>query len=420
MRKLGAASLCMLFLFLLSACSFNKYVPFETGIISEWQTETPGAQTEGPLPKTESATSSETEDRQTLPTASADEDDKKVNVDIVLSNMTLHDKICQLFIVSPESLTGSKSPVTVTDDMVKQALQEMPVGGILYSKPNFIDKDQVKRMLSDIQRYSHIKLILTCDEEGGRVNRLMSTIGTAYVGPMLSYKDQGKTVAYDNAYRIAADMSSLGFNFDMAPVADVWSNMQNTVIGDRAYSDDFEQSASLIYSAVEGFHAGGVGTTLKHFPGHGDTSRDSHAGAVYITKTLEEIRKNELIPFKAGIEAGSDMVMIGHLILTDADDQPAPFSYEIVTKLLRKELEFDGVVMTDSLQMKAMTDYYSSGEIACRAIGAGVDLLLCPQNLPEAVSALENAVKEGIVSEQRIDESVRRILAMKVERGLLG
>ena len=336
----------------------------------------------------------------------------------LLSQMTLHEKVCQMLVVTPESITGVEA-VTAAGDTTKKALQAMPVGGILYSKPNLRSKEQVKTMLQNTQSYSAIPLMFTCDEEGGRVNRLMSTLNTTMIGPMLDYKDQGVEIAYKNACTIASDMSALGFNADMAPVADVWSNPENTVIGDRAYSDDFQQAAVLVASAVEGFHAGGVATVLKHFPGHGDTSEDTHYGAVFITKTLEEIREKELLPFQAGIQADSDMVMIGHLILSDIDDQPAPFSHKIVTELLRQELGFDGVIITDGLQMKAMTDFYSDGEIACSAVKAGVDMLLCPANPEEAAAALEDAVINGDLTESRIEESVLRILKMKKERGMI-
>lgn len=336
----------------------------------------------------------------------------------LLSQMTLHEKVCQMLVVTPESITGVEA-VTAAGDTTKKALQAMPVGGILYSKPNLRSKEQVKTMLQNTQSYSAIPLMFTCDEEGGRVNRLMSTLNTTMISPMLDYKDQGVEIAYKNACTIASDMSALGFNADMAPVADVWSNPENTVIGDRAYSDDFQQAAVLVASAVEGFHAGGVATALKHFPGHGDTSEDTHYGAVFITKTLEEIREKELLPFQAGIQADSDMVMIGHLILSDIDDQPAPFSHKIVTELLRQELGFDGVIITDGLQMKAMTDFYSDGEIACSAVKAGVDMLLCPANPEEAAAALEVAVINGDLTESRIEESVLRILKMKKERGMI-
>ena len=337
----------------------------------------------------------------------------------LLAEMTPWEKVCQLLIVYPSSITGV-SRVTAAGEITRQALEEYPVGGFLYDASNLVSQDQVRAMLSGVQEYARIPLILTCDEEGGRVNRLMNTVGTTWVGPMLDYKDQGPERAAENAAVIAGDMKALGFNMDLAPVADVWSNPDNTVIGDRAYSDDFQQAAGLVAAAVEGFHQGGVACTLKHFPGHGDTSADSHYGSVYVYKTLDQLRQAELLPFQAGIDAGADAVMIGHLIIADVDDEPALFSYELVTGLLREEMGFDGVVMTDGLQMQAMTDHYGSGEIAVRAVQAGVDLLLCPADPGEAADALLAAVESGEIAPERLDESVLRILTLKENLGLLG
>ena len=330
----------------------------------------------------------------------------------LLAGMTLREKICQMFVVYPSAITGV-SKVTSAGEGTRQALEEWPVGGLLYDRSNMVDQEQVREMLANTQSYSKIPLILTCDEEGGRVNRLMDTIGTTKIGPMLSYKDQGPEKAAENARTIASDLLSCGFNMDLAPVADVWSNPANKVIGDRAYSDDFVQAAELVAAAVEGFHQGGAACTLKHFPGHGDTSADSHYGSVYVHKTLEELRQGELLPFQAGIDAGADAVMMGHLILDQIDDQPALFSYALVTGLLREEMGFTGVVITDGLQMQAMTDHYSSGDIAVGAVKAGVDILLCPKKLNEAVAALTAAVESGEITEERIDESVLRILRLK-------
>ena len=336
-----------------------------------------------------------------------------------LAGMTLHEKICQLFIVFPDGVAGETS-ATEAGQAMREALQAYPVGGFIYDKTHMESREQVTAMLQTTQTFAEIPMLFACDEEGGRVNRLMSTVGTTWVGPMLDYKDQGTEKAAENARTIAMDLVSCGFNADFAPVADVWSNPENTVIGDRAYSDDYAQAAELVAAAVTGFHAGGVACTLKHFPGHGDTSADSHYGSVYIYKSMDEIRREELLPFKAGIDAGADMVMMGHLIVTDVDENvPAVFSYEMVTEILRGELGFDGVVITDALQMQAMTDHYASGEIAVNAVKAGVDILLCPQDVKEAAAALEAAVENGEISEERIDESVLRILTMKENRGIL-
>lgn len=334
-----------------------------------------------------------------------------------LAGMSRPEKVCQLFIVQPADLTPGE--LTTAGTAAKWALEQYPVGGLLYDASNLVELTQTHTMLSNVQSFSKIPLILTCDEEGGRVNRLMHTIGTTYIGPMLDYKDQGPGKAAENAKTIASDLKSCGFNMDLAPVADVWSNPANTVIGDRAYSDDFEQAAQLVAAAVGGFHEGGMACTLKHFPGHGDTSADSHYGSVYVYKTLDELRTAELLPFRAGIGAGADAVMMGHLIIADVDDRPALFSHKIVTELLREELGFDGVVITDSLKMQAMTDHYGSGDIAVEAIQAGVDLLLCPQNLDEAVSALTQAVEDGTITQERLDESVLRVLRLKMERGII-
>ena len=261
--------------------------------------------------------------------------DEDTLIQETVASMTLYEKICQLLIVEPEHLTG-EAVVTSAGEAMQTALAGMLVCGIMYSEENLKDKAQVQSMLANTQSGSKIPLILTCDEEGGRVNRLMHTVGTA----------------------------------------------------------------------------------LKHFPGHGDTSTDSHDGAVYVNKTLDELRAAELLPFQAGIAADSDMVMIGHLICTQIDNQPATFSYKIVTDLLRGELGFDGVVITDGLQMGAMTNSYTGAQIALNAINAGCDLLLCPANPWECINALMDAVQNGNLAEERIDQSVTRILTMKAQRGI--
>lgn len=335
-----------------------------------------------------------------------------------LKTMSLREKAYQMFIVMPSGITGVQK-VTAAGEATRKALETYPVGGLMYDRSNMVSKEQVQTMLANTQNCVRIPLLLTCDEEGGRVNRLMETVGTTWFGPMLDYQDKGPDTARSNARTIAGDMVSLGFNMDLAPVADVWSNPQNTVIGDRAYSTDFEQAAELIPAAVQGFHDGGAACVLKHFPGHGDTSEDSHYGSVYVHKTLDQIRREELLPFKAGIDAGADAVMMGHLILTDVEETPALFSSRLVNDLLREELGFQGVVMTDSLQMQAMADHYGSAEIAVRAVRAGVDILLCPLKLEDAADALIQAVESGEIPESRIDESVLRILRLKEANGIL-
>ena len=336
----------------------------------------------------------------------------------LLDGMSQREKICQLLVVYPEDVTGVER-ATAAGAATQEALEQYPVGGFLYQKKNMERREQLQTMISNVQSFAKLPLLITCDEEGGRVARLMDTVGVTAVGPMLDFKDEGGGTARANARTIAADMAALGFNADFAPVADVWSNPDNTVIGDRAYSDDFQQAAELLPAAVQGFHDGGVACCLKHFPGHGDTSADSHYGSVYVRKSLAELREQELLPFQAGIDAGADMVMAGHLIVSDVDSEPAPFSHALITGLLREEMGFQGVVITDGLRMQAMTDHYTSAQIAVKAVAAGVDMLLCPDDLDGAVAALTQAVDGGELTQDRLDESVLRVLTLKLNRGIV-
>lgn len=357
-------------------------------------------------------------DKKPVDTTETTEDAVSELVDKTMAEMSLHDKVCQMMFVTPEGLTGTDD-VMVAGDATKQALQAYPVGGIIYFANNFDNVDQTRDMISNTQSYSKIGLFIATDEEGGRVNRIMDTLGTTYIGPMYDYKDDGPDVAFENAKTIASDMSALGFNLDFAPVADVWSNPDNTVIGDRAYSDDYAQAAELVGSAVKGFQDGGVICTLKHFPGHGDTAEDSHYSSAYVNRTKAQIMADEMQPFRTGIDAGAELVMVGHLIVPDIDELPSTLSYKIATEMLRGDLEFDGVAITDSMEMESIADNYGVADSAVMAVQAGMDMLLQPADLAVAVNAIVTAVQNGDITEPRIDESVRRILTLKAERGLL-
>lgn len=351
-------------------------------------------------------------------TTESTEDARQILVDDTLEGMTLHDKVCQMMFVTPEELTGEDT-VTVAGDVTKKALEKYPVGGIVYFAKNLETKDQVKDMISNSQSYSSIGLFISTDEEGGTVNRLMDTVGTTYIDSMYNYKDDGTDKAYENAHTIAQDMSELGFNVDFAPVADVWSNPDNTVIGRRAYSDDYAQAAELVGSAVKGFRDGGVMCTLKHFPGHGDTAEDSHYSSAYVNRTKDQIMVDEMQTFRSGIDAGAELVMVGHLIVPDIDELPATLSYKIATEMLRGDMGFDGIAITDSLEMESIADNYGVGDSAVMAVQAGMDMLLQPADPTVAIDAIVAAVESGDIKETRIDESVRRILTLKAERGLL-
>lgn len=369
-----------------------------------------------PSPDSEAAASATPEPTPT-PTPEPTPDPVQVKAEELLSGMTLREKLCQLMIVRPETLTG-ESPVTAAGETTRLALESYPVGGLIYSVDNLVTQEQTREMITNTQSYSEIPLFISADEEGGNVGRLMYKLGTTWVNDMYSYKDMGEDTAYANAYTIGSDMVSCLFNTDFAPVADVWTNPENTVIGDRAYSDDFAQASELVAAAVRGFTDAGVVCCVKHFPGHGDTSTDTHEGAAVVDKSLDELRAGELLPFESGIEAGVDMVMVGHITVTAVDDEPATISKAVITDLLREELGWDGVVITDSLDMGALAGY-DNGEVCVKFLEAGGDILLGVPDIEAALTALETAVTDGRLTEQRIDESVMRILTLKIEHGII-
>lgn len=398
LAKAGAAWLLLLSLLLLVSCAYipppapsAEPTPLQTAAPPSPEPTTPPLPTPEPTPKPDEA-------------------------ELLLRDMSLWQKLCQLVVVRPGDLTG-QYPVTVMSEALEEALLETPVGGFFLDANSMKDADQLKALTAALKESVPIRPLIVCDEEGGTVSRLMRTVSSTKIDSMYSYRFEGAETARANAEIIAGELRAFGLNGDLAPVADVWSNPDNPVIRTRAYSDDFAEAAELV-AAVEGFHAGGVICTLKHFPGHGDTAADSHYGAALVTKSLEELREQELRPFRTGIEAGADMVMVGHLTVPDLDRLPAPFSHVIVTELLRQELGFGGVVITDAMQMSALEDY-TSGEAAVLAIEAGVDLLLCPGDVTEALRALSDAVETGEISRERIDESVLRILRMKLAMALL-
>ena len=397
MKKLRKSAVCLI-LSLLLALSACGTAPEEPALPSP---DAEGVATPSPTPTPE-------------PTPTPDP--VLTRAEELLAGMSLREKLCQLMLVRPEVLTG-ESPVTAAGETTRLALEQYPVGGLIYSVDNLVTQEQTREMIENTQSYSKIPLIISADEEGGNVGRLMYKLGTTFIHSMYSYKDMGEDTAYQNALTIGTDMVSCLFNTDFAPVADVWTNPANTVIGDRAYSDEFGQASELVAAAVRGFTESGVICCVKHFPGHGDTSTDTHEGAAVVDKSLEELRAGEFLPFEAGIEAGVDMVMVGHITVTAVDDEPATISHEVITGLLREELGWDGVVVTDSLDMGALAGY-EIGEVCVKYLEAGGDIMLGIPDLAAALTALETAVTEGRLTEQRIDESALRVLMLKLSHGI--
>lgn len=336
-------------------------------------------------------------------------------VDSYISTMPLEDKVAGLFVVTPEALTGVTT-ATQAGTGTQEALGKYSVGGLIYFKKNILDREQITDMLSSTVSMSNYPLFLAVDEEGGSVSRVAeSGIDVIQVGDMASIGASGDTSqAYEAGLTIGTYLKELGFNLDFAPVADV-ADSDDGVLGDRVFGTDAQKTGEMVANVVDGIEGTGVSSCLKHFPGIGDTTGDTHDGRVETTKTLDEMRNSDFISFKAGIDAGADFVMVSHVTVSSADEDavPSTLSKTIITDILRNELEFQGVVITDALNMGAITEYYTTEQAVVQAIEAGADMLLMPDDFQAAYDALLAAVQEGRISEERINESLERIYRIK-------
>lgn len=337
-----------------------------------------------------------------------------------LAAMTVEEKVGQLLIGGFEG--------TEIGDQATRLVQEYQVGGLILYGRNIAGAGQLVTLTNGLKALNGdgIPLFLSIDQEGGGVDRMppevRRTPGAYCVG-------QTGSVPAAQSYGdvLAAECAAFGLNLDFAPVLDVWSNPGNTVIGQRAFSADARTVAGLGPAAARRMMDQGIIPAVKHFPGHGDTAVDSHVGLPVVDKSLEELEKTELIPFRAAIQsAGTDgqvpAVMVAHILLTQLDpERPASLSPAVVTGLLREELGFAGAVLTDDLTMGAVTQSYGLGEAAVLAVEAGCDILLVchgPDSVPAVRTALLEAAASGRITAERLDESVYRILRLKTEYAL--
>ena len=382
---------------------------------------------EGELPEGAQAAEQPDETTSDTPQTPAPEEpssDAAKKAQTVLASMTQDEKLWQLFFVTPEALTNVNT-ATVAGETTKNALQTYPVGGIIYFAKNLETREQAAAMLANTQSYSRIPLFLGTDEEGGTVSRIGANeaLGGTKVADMRSYGQSADPAqVYHAGLSLAANLTGLGFNLDFAPDCDVVSGA-DSVIGSRSFSSDPELCASLAGVIVKSLRAGGVVSCLKHFPGYGSATVDDHNGTSIIEKSLEELQATDLVPFQSIIssEDSAPFVMVTHLSYPNVvgDDTPADLSSAIVTDLLREKLGFRNVIITDSHAMASITDRYSAGEAAVKALAAGCDMILMPADLQAAFDAVKAAVADGTLTQTRIDESVLRILTVKAEFGIL-
>lgn len=376
--------------------------------------------------ETEAATTQKSTKSPTEPTTAIEEEVKiSPRVQRKLKKMDIHEKVCQMFMAVPEKTTYYYDTLTYVDDWYKKCYEEYPIGGYIYFDANIVWEQQLCDLLSDSQEmaaeYNNgIGLFQAVDEEGGSVTRVQKMLWKTPVENMSYY---GKLNDYNTTYEagrtIGTYLNACGFNVNFAPVADVNISETNE-LGSRIFSSDPLVVSDMCTAIIKGLKSQKVASTLKHFPGLGAGTGNTHYETVEIDRSLEELEITEFPAFKGGIDAGADFVMVGHQIVKAAGDKlPADLSSVVVTDWLREKLGFEGIVITDSQSMGAITNIYTSGEAAIKSIEAGVDIILMPNDLRAAVDDVEAAVKSGKLSEERIDESVIRILEKKNEMGLL-
>ena len=348
-------------------------------------------------------------------------------VEARLSKMTLREKVGQMFFVRMETLDTTihwntyaelqENPILEVTQTMRKVNENYPVGGLILYAWNIENETQLSKLISQIRALNGSPL-LCIDEEGGRVARIANNPNFD-VKKYESMAAIGATGDPKNAYEcgntIGTYLKRYGFDIDFAPVADVNTNPENIIIGPRAFSDKPEVAAPMVTNYLQGLKDAGITGCIKHFPGHGDTKADTHFGYASTQKTWSEMLDCEMVTFKAGIQWGCQMIMTAHIGApkVTGSDIPSTMSPIILQNKLRGELGYKNIIITDGMEMGAITQQYSSAEAAVGSIQAGVDIVLGPKNLVEAFDAVIDAVNKGIISEERINQSVRRILKLK-------
>lgn len=327
-----------------------------------------------------------------------------------LKKMTLDEKIAQMLIIYYSSTTYDKT--------LEQTIKEVKPGGFILMNDNISTYQNTLNLVKSMQKDSKVPMIISIDQEGGIVQRLqkITDIEVTNIPSMLALgKTNDKNLAYNVGKIMAQQLKTLGINLDFAPVVDIYSNKDNKVIANRSFGSNSEEVTTMALALKQGLEDNNVNTCLKHFPGHGDTAVDSHYNLPVINKDYNDLSKVELIPYYKAIKNNTNMIMIGHIALPKItkDNTPASLSKEIITNLLKTKLKYQGLVITDALNMKALTDNYSDKEIYTMAINAGVDLLLMPNGSRKAIEYIKESIKEKKITEQMINTSVTKILTYK-------
>lgn len=367
----------------------------------------------------------------------------------IVSEMTLDEKIGQMLMPDfrqwKQAGESEVQDFTEMNEEVAEIIDEFDLGGVILFAQNVKTTEQTAKLTHDLQQVAindedgNLPLLTTIDQEGGIVTRLGT--GTNFPGNMAIGATKNEQSSYDTGSVIGKELNSLGINVNFAPSVDVNNNPLNPVIGLRSFSSNPDLVAKLGVKMIEGIQSNGVAAAAKHFPGHGDTATDSHYGLPKVDKSLEELKKVELKPFQAAIDNGVDMIMTAHIQFPQIEKDtytsikdgqeiqiPATLSDDILTGLLREDMNFDGVIITDALNMAAIAENFGEVETVKMAFEAGVDIALMPTilrskadvpKLRAIVDGVKEAVENGEISEEKINESATRVVKLKIDRGVM-
>ena len=337
-------------------------------------------------------------------------------VDAAIEVMPLEDKVAGLFLVTPESITGVNTAIKAGDG-TKSALEKYAVGGLVYSGKNIQSEEQFTEMLQNTVNWSKYPLFMAVQEEGGADSVVgKSAIQTEEVLSASEVAASGDTAqAYAAGTTVGGYLSRLGLNVDLAPVSDV-AREDGRDFGSRIYGSDAATVAGYAVQMVNGLQDAGVSACMKHFPGLTSTTEDPAKEMAVTQKTADDFRANEFQVYQQGIAAGVDMIMVSQIAAPQitGDNTPCALSAAVVTDLLRKELQYDGIILSDAMDQAAITEYYSADEAAVMALRAGCDMIYMPENFEKAYQGVLDAVQNGTIAEERIDDALRRIYRVKL------
>ena len=346
-----------------------------------------------------------------------------------IKHMSMEEKVGQM--IMPDFRTWKGQNVTVMNDEIAKLVKDYHLGGVILFRENTVTADQTTKLVSAYQDAAEkYGLLISIDQEGGIVTRLQT--GTDMPGNMALGATRSEETAEKVGKAIGEELNALGINMNFGPVLDVNNNPDNPVIGVRSFGENPDLVGKLGNAYIKGLHETGTAATAKHFPGHGDTAVDSHIGLSEVPHDIDRLKKVELYPFQQAMDAGIDAIMTAHVTFPKIDDTkaiskkdgteiavPATLSHKVLTGLMREDMGFKGVIVTDAMNMGAISEHFGPVDAAIRAVKAGADILLMPVGIEAVANGLYQAVNSGDISEDRLEQSVERVLTLKLNRSIV-